>query len=192
MIEFGIGVEQLPVAQVMGQMLVPVGDAAPSVANQAGEQGVGTLFNIIELLTRIVIGLLTSAAVIYACYGGFLLMQSAGNPQMLAKARMQIVLSVAGAIVGVSSFLLIGTGIDFISGASGGTVVDVGDVSKVNNAGRVVPVGSFLGIYGGEAVLCPSGTTVATWSAVTTAGTVGASWSHTAATATTDASCTSK
>ncbi len=188
MIEFGIGVEQLPVAQVMGQMLVLVGDAAPSVADQAGEQGVGTLFNIIELLTRIVIGLLTSAAVVYACYGGFLLMQSAGNPQMLAKARMQIVLSVAGAIVGVSSFLLIGTGIDFISGASGGTVVDVGDVSKVNNAGRVVPVGSFLGIYGGEAVLCP--TDAPSWA--TAAGAPGAAWLHTAATATADAFCTSQ
>ena len=192
MIEFGIGVEQLPVAQVMGQMLVPVGDAAPSVADQAGEQGVGTLFNIIELGTRIVIGLLTSAAVVYACYGGFLLMQSAGNPQMLAKARMQIVLSVAGAVVGVSSFLLIGTGIDFISGASGGTVVDVGDVSKVNNAGRNIPVGSFLGIYGGEAVLCPTDAAVATaWGAE-----VKAAWTHTAAVTTSGseaaAFCTSK
>ena len=156
MIEFGIGVEQLQVAQVVGQMLVPVGDAAPSVANQAGETGVATLFKIIELGTRIFIGLLTSAAVLYAGWGGFLLMRSAGNPQMLEKARMQVILALVGAVIGVSAFLLVGSAIDFISGASGGTIVDVGDVSKVNNEGRKVPPGSFLGIYGGEAVICPT------------------------------------
>ena len=188
MIENGIGVEQLQVAQALSAILAPVGDAAPSVANQAGETGVSTLFNIIELGTRIFIGLLISAAVLYAGWGGFLLMRSSGNPQMLDKARMQVILSVAGAVVGVSAFLLVGSTVDFISGASGGTVVDVGDVSKVNNTGRVVPAGSFLGIYGGTAVLCPSADP--SWS--DDAGTVGEKWDYATPVPPASATCISK
>ncbi len=190
MFDNGIGVEQLQFAYAVAQAVFPVGDAAPSVANQAGETGVDTLFNIIELGTRIFIGLLTSAAVLYAGWGGFLLMRSAGNPQMLEKARMQVILALVGVGIGVSAFLLVGTAIDFISGASGGTVVDVGDVSKVNNTGRQVPPGSFLGIYGGEAVLCPTEAPSPAWG--TDAGEVGADWTHTAATATANAFCTSQ
>lgn len=155
MIEAVASVDATIPMSVASDLFGPAGDSSPiDWDNQAGTSGVATFFNIIELGTRIFVGLLTTAAVLYAAYGFFLLMRSAGNPQMMDKAKMQIILSLVGAAGGVAVFLLVGTAIDFIYDASGGTVLDVGDVSRVNTTTQELPPGAFLGIYGGEAVLC--------------------------------------
>lgn len=156
MIEISAGVEQLQVIQGASGLLVPVGDAAPSFANQAGEQGVGTLFNLAEMGLRLLLGIIAFAGIIYASYSGFLFMRAAGNPQMLDRARMQLILAVVGVVIALSAQLVVGATIEFVFGASGGTIADVGDVSKVQTSGATVPSGSFLGIYQGSAVICPS------------------------------------
>ena len=158
--EFGIGVEQLHVFQAASGMLVPAGDAAPSVANQAGGSGLGTLFNLLEIGFRLVLGVITVVAGYYIAIGGVQFMRAAGNPQMLSQARMQVALAGVGLAIALSSQLVVGTIVDFLSGASGGTIVDIGDVADVENQQKkVLPPGSFLGLYGGRAVLCPAGDT---------------------------------
>ena len=157
MSEFGVGVEQLHVFQMASGMLVPVGEAAPSVANQAGGTGIGTFFNLLEIGFRLFLGVVAVIAGYYFVIGGVQFMRSAGNPQMLSQARMQIALTAVGLAIALSSQLAVGTVVDFLSGASGGTIVDIGDVANVaNQEKKVLPSGSFLGLYGGRAVLCPA------------------------------------
>ena len=155
MTEVGIGVEQLQVFQAASGMLVPVGEAAPSVANQAGGTGIGTFFNLLEIGFRLFLGVITVIAGYYFAIGGVQFMRSAGNPQMLSQARMQVALAGVGLAIALSSQLAVGTVVDFLSGASGGTIVDIGDVADVaNQQEKTLPAGSFLGLYGGRAVLC--------------------------------------
>ncbi len=186
MIDGLIGVEQLQLGQqVVNGLLVPVEEAVREPVNQAGETGLETLFNIIEIFRWTLLGLVIAAAGCYALYGCWLLMRAPGNPQMMDRAKTQIGISFLAAAIATGVFLGIGAGIDLLSSASGGTTFDVGDVSRVNNSGREVPIGTFLGIYGGSAVLCPGSDPGTAWTTGATEGSVGESWIYVPADTTT-------
>ena len=156
MSEFGIGVEQLHVLQTASGMLVPAGEAAPSVANQAGGTGISTFFNLLEVGFRLFLGIVAVIAGYYFAMAGLKFMRSANDSQMLAQARTQVVLTGVGLVIALSSQLLVGTVVDFLAGASGGAIVDIGDVANVESQiAKTLPAGSFLGLYGGRALLCP-------------------------------------
>ena len=157
MFEGVIGLEQLQLGQqVVSQLVGPVGGVELEPANQAGETGIGTVFNILEIVRWTLLGIVISLAGIFGLWGTILLLRGATNPQVMERAKAQIVVSFVASGIAVGIFVGIGAVIDLMSTASGGTTLDVGDVSKVQNTGRVVPVGTFLGMYGGKAYLCPS------------------------------------
>ena len=156
MSEFSIGVEQLHVFQTASGMLVPVGEAAPSVTNQAGGTGISTVFNLLEVGFRLFLGIVAVAAGYYFAMAGLKFMRAANDPQMLAQARMQVVFTGVGLVMALSAQLAVGTVVDFVSGASGGAIVDIGDVADLESqTAKTLPAGSFLGLYGGRALLCP-------------------------------------
>lgn len=117
--------------------------------------GVTTIFNILETGIRLLIGLAVLGAVGFCVKGGIDLMRAGGSPQMMEKARNQIIFSGLGAAVAVGSFFFVGTVIDFLSGASGGAVFDPGDITKQQTVGRIVQANGFIAVYSGNAVTCP-------------------------------------
>lgn len=117
--------------------------------------GVSTLFNILETGIRLLIGVGVLLAVGFCIKGGVDLMRAGGSPQMMEKARNQIIFSVMGGVVVVGSFFFVGTVIDFFSGASGGRIQEFGEIDAVA-AKPKVGVNAFLAVYGGQAVACPS------------------------------------
>lgn len=184
------GVELVRVLAEAARM-APVDEPAKQFANQAGVSGISTLFNLIEFVIYLFIGFVVLAAVFFFTKGALMMMQAAGNDQLLSRARWQLVLSIAGGGLAASAFFGIGTFIDILYEASGGAIVDVGNISQAQPSGRQVPPGSFLGIYGGEVILCPavgsSGPILQTSDDGTAAT---ATWSFTAASGTDVATCT--
>lgn len=130
----------------------------PPTNQQAG--GVTTLFNILETGIRLLIGLAVLGAVGFCVKGGIDLMRAGGSPQMMEKARNQIIFSGLGAAVAVGSFFFVGTVVDFLSQSSGGRTAKIG-VLDVQAKVQRVEVGGFLGVYAGQAVSCPATGTAA-------------------------------
>lgn len=121
--------------------------------------GVTTLFNILETGIRLLIGLAVLGAVGFCAKGGIDLMRAGGSPQMMEKARNQIIFSGLGAAVAVGSFFFVGTVVDFLSQSSGGRTAKIGVIDVQAKIQRV-EVGAFLGVYAGQAISCPpAGTT---------------------------------
>ena len=184
MFEFGMGVAELAVQTgTIESLLVP----AEQTIQFENQDGVSTIFNIIKTGIRLMIGGAVLIAVGFFVFGAITLMRASGNPQMFEKARNQMIYSVAGAVLASAAFLGVGTAVDFVSGASGGTTVDVGDISSVQQgANTIVNVSGFLGIYNGAAVTCPStaagGTALAVSTMSDNAGTLAAQWTWTPAT----------
>lgn len=125
----------------------------PPTNQQAG--GVTTLFNILETGIRLLIGLAVLGAVGFCVKGGIDLMRAGGSPQMMEKARNQIIFSGLGAAVAVGSFFFVGTVVDFLNQASGGATDKVGSIGKQATIQRVES-GAFLGFYAGQVITCPT------------------------------------
>ena len=157
---FDFGAELATQAQEAAPALVPVSEQVYRELNQSAIQ---TFFNGAEQIIRwlMVIGVLASVGF---CIWGFIqLNRAADNPQMWAKARNQIVFSIVAAAGCTLAFFFIGAGIEFVTGASGGAAVDVGNVGIVKqDTGEIRLEGDFLGMYNGEVILCDDGVATST------------------------------
>lgn len=134
----------------------PLMDGAEIMMNSVQNQqtsGVATLFNLLETGIRLLIGFAVLGAVGFIAKGAIDLMRAGGSPQMMEKARNQIVLALGGAAVAVASFFMVGTVIDFLAGASGNAIVDPGSPG-IQAAKQTVQLNGFLGIYGGQGIVC--------------------------------------
>ena len=136
-------------------VIVPVGEQVYRELNQSAIQ---TFFNGAEQIIRWLMGIGVLVSIGYCIWGFIQLNRAADNPQMWAKARNQIILSIVSAAGCTLAFFFIGAGIEFVTGASGGAAVDVGNVGIVKqDAGEIRLEGDFLGMYNGEVVLCADG-----------------------------------
>lgn len=152
------------IAQGLPELAGAVNSGAQSLMDGSGihnniptnqTTGVETIFNILETGIRLLIGAAVLGAVGFCVKGGIDLMRAGGSPQMMEKARNQIIFSGLGAAVAVGSFFFVGTVIDFLSGASGNAIVDPGDLTKQQTTLRKVDANGFLATYSGQVVLCP-------------------------------------
>ncbi len=150
MIEFGA---EFAVQLQHGAALVePVAEQVHAEQNQSIIEG---LFRGGQTIIRWAMGLGLLAATLWCIWGFILLNRAADNPQMWAKARNQIVFSIASAGGCVLAFFFVGGGVEFFSTAFGGQNVDVGSVGIVESSATEIRVeGEFLGMYNNEVVLC--------------------------------------
>lgn len=159
---FEFGGELAAQLQESAPALVPVGEQVYRELNQSAIQ---TFFNGAEQIIRWLMGIGVLVSIGFCIWGFILLNRAADNPQMWAKARNQIVLSIAAAAGCTLAFFFIGAGIEFVTGASGGAAVDVGNVGIAKQeTGEIRLEGDFLGLYNGEVILCDD--TVATTTVV--------------------------
>ena len=173
---FEFGAELATQVQDGAPVIVPVGEQVYRELNQSAIQ---TFFNGAEQIIRWLMGIGVLVSIGYCIWGFIQLNRAADNPQMWAKARNQIILSIVSAAGSTLAFFFIGAGIEFVTGASGGAAVDVGNVGIVKqDAGEIRLEGDFLGMYNGEVVLCDD--SVATTTVVDSA----AVWAWAAGTAT--------
>lgn len=152
-------------AQGLPELAGAVTSGAPPLMDGAGIQfnppdnqqtgGVATIFNILETGIRLLIGLAVLGAVGFCVKGGIDLMRAGGSPQMMEKARNQIIFSGLGAAVAVGSFFFVGTVVDFLSDASGGSTSKIGSFERQATIQRI-EAGGFLGVYAGQAISCPT------------------------------------
>ena len=157
---FEFGAELATQAQEAAPALVPVSEQVYRELNQSAIQ---TFFNGAEQIIRWLMGIGVLASVGFCIWGFIQLNRAADNPQMWAKARSQIVFSIVAAAGCTLAFFFIGAGIEFVTGASGGAAVDVGNVGIVNqDTGEIRLEGDFLGMYNGEVILCDDGVATST------------------------------
>lgn len=136
-------------------LVEPVGGRADMVLNQE-TSGVDTIFALIQTLTQYAIMGVVAVCVLFFVYGTYLLIRAAGNPQQLERARSQMIYSTVAAALAVGAFLAVGTVLDVADDASGGALIDVGNVivSEEQQTGEIREEGEPLGIYAGRAVRC--------------------------------------
>ncbi len=150
MIDFGA--ELAAQAQQGASAVGPVGE---QVYRELNQSAIATFFNGAEQAIRWMMGIGVMCSIGYCIWGFILLNRAADNPQMWTKARNQIVFSIVSAAGCTLAFFFIGAGIEFVTGASGGAAVDVGNVGIVKQeTGEIRLEGDFLGMYGGEVILC--------------------------------------
>ena len=153
MIEFGA---EFAVQVQQGAALVePIAEQAYSEQNQSIIEG---LFRGGQTIIRWTMGAGILVAAFFCLLGFMKLNRAADDPQMLARARNQIGLSIASAGGCTLAFFFIGGGVEFFSTAFGGQSVDVGEVGIVQSGATEIRMeGEFIGMYNNQVVLCEDG-----------------------------------
>ncbi len=153
MIDFGA--EFAVQLQQVAALVEPVAEQTYRVQNQSIIEG---FFRGGQTIVRWLMGggILISTGF---CIWGFIkLNRAADDPQMFARARNQIVFSIAAAGGCALAFFFIGGGVEFFSTAFGGQSVDVGKVGIVESSATEIRMeGEFLGMYNNQVVLCEDG-----------------------------------
>lgn len=150
MIDFG---PEVAVQVQQGAALVePIAGQVYVEQNQSIIEG---LFRGGQTIIRWLMGLGILVATGFCIWGFMKLNRAADDPQMFARARNQIVFSIASAGGCALAFFFIGGGVEFFSTAFGGQNVDVGQVGIVDASATEIRVeGEFLGMFNNEVVLC--------------------------------------
>ncbi|MCY4579275.1 MAG: hypothetical protein OXD31_09510 [Chloroflexi bacterium] len=150
MIEFG---SEFAVQVQQGAALVePIAEQAYSEQNQSIIEG---LFRGGQTIIRWTMGAGILVAAFFCMLGFMKLNRAADDPQMFARARNQIFLSIASAGGCTLAFFFIGGGVEFFSTAFGGQSVDVGEVGIVQSGATEIRMeGEFIGMYNNQVVLC--------------------------------------
>lgn len=132
--------------------LAPVAEAADPgwQAQQIIERG----FQALETGVRWVMGAGFFIAAGFLGWGFILFNRAADNPQMMSRAKNQILFSLISAAGCAMIFLFIGAGIEIFTTALGGGE-DIGDFGVVSGT-QTRAQGEFLGVHNNSPVLCNS------------------------------------
>ena len=153
MIEFGA--EMAVQVQQASALIEPVAEQTYRVQNQSIIEG---FFRGGQTIVRWLMGLGILVSTGFCIWGFIKLNRAADDPQMFARARNQIVFSIAAAGGCVLAFFFIGGGVEFFTTIFGGQGVDVGSVGIVESEVQEIRMeGEFLGMYNNQVVLCEEG-----------------------------------